>query len=297
VDVWTRPELFQLDADGWPTHVAGVPPDAFAATGQRWGNPLYAWDAHEAERFAWWVERFRRTLDRVDLVRLDHFRGFEAYWRIPATAPTAASGEWRHSPGIELLEAVRTSLGKLPLIAEDLGFITPEVDALRERFALPGMKVLLFAFGGGDGANVYLPFSYPQHCIVYTGTHDNDTVVGWFNGTSVSDGAPQNFEDAIYERRFAERFAGTDCAEVHWDFVRMAYASVADTVIIPMQDLLGLGSEARMNVPGFPTGNWRWRLTNDQLKDHHMRERLAELAATYYRFHGTIPTPLRPRRS
>jgi 4-alpha-glucanotransferase len=294
-DVWTRPELFQLDARGCPTHVAGVPPDAFAATGQRWGNPLYRWEAHEADGFAWWIERFRRTLDRVELLRLDHFRGFESYWRIPANAATAVHGEWVASPGIALLEAARTSLGGLPLIAEDLGLITSEVHALRDRFVLPGMKVLQFAFAGGDGANIYLPFSYPPHCVAYTGTHDNDTTCGWFRGTSVSHGPPPDLESAIYERRLVRRMAGTDGSEAHWDLIRMAYASVADTVIVPMQDILGLGSEARMNVPGIADGNWEWRLEPAMIEDRLARERLAELAAAFYRFHGQVPVPLRPR--
>ncbi|MEO6809556.1 MAG: 4-alpha-glucanotransferase [Isosphaeraceae bacterium] len=293
-DVWARPELFLLDDQGRPTVVAGVPPDFFSADGQRWGNPLYHWEAHAAENFAWWIARLKASLDRVDLVRLDHFRGFEAYWEVPADAPTAATGRWALGPGAAFLEAVRHTLGGLPLIAEDLGIITFEVEALRDRFDLPGMKVLQFAFGNDPLAEKYLPYSYPNHCIAYTGTHDNDTTVGWLTNTAVE--STQTPEEIAAERAFVRRFVGSTGEEIHWDLIRLASASVADTVIFPMQDLLGLDSSARMNVPGRLAGNWAWRYTPGQLRgDAHAR--LSDITAVYSRWNGEIPVPLRsPRR-
>ncbi|MBX6316072.1 MAG: 4-alpha-glucanotransferase [Isosphaeraceae bacterium] len=293
-DVWARPDLFQLDERGRPTHIAGVPPDYFSETGQLWGNPLYRWEAHAAENFAWWIARLKATTDRFDLVRLDHFRGFEAYWEVPADSPTAASGRWALGPGHAFLEAVRHALGGLPLIAEDLGNITFEVEALRDQFGLPGMKVLQFAFGNDPMAEVYLPYRYPNHCIVYTGTHDNDTTVGWFSAEVAE--STQTPEEVAAERAFVRRYLGTTGEEIHWDLIRLAFGSVADTVIIPMQDILGLGSEARMNIPGRAEGNWAWRMAPGQL-DGTARARLADLTAVYARWNGEVPVHLRsPRR-
>jgi 4-alpha-glucanotransferase len=290
-DVWARPELFQLDQAGRPTVVAGVPPDYFSETGQLWGNPLYHWPAHEAEGFAWWADRLRATLSRVDLVRLDHFRGFEAYWEVPASAPTAAGGRWVAGPGAGFLQALHDALGGLPLIAEDLGQITPEVEALRDRFNLPGMKILQFAFGNDPMAGKYLPYSYPNHCIVYTGTHDNDTTRGWF--TSDDPASTQTAAEIAEEREFVRRYVGTDGRAIHWDLIRLALSSVADTAIVPLQDILGRGSEARMNTPGVASGNWAWRFRADEL-DPEVRQRLAELTPLYARWRGLADPGLRP---
>src|SRR5262249_54441560 len=247
-DVWSRPDLFQLDDAGRPTVVAGVPPDYFSETGQLWGNPLYRWEAPASESFAWWIARLRAVTTRVDLVRLDHFRGFEAYWEVPAAAETAAHGRWALGPGTAFLEALREGLGGLPLIAEDLGEITPEVEALRDRFALPGMRVLQFGFAGDSGSEFHLPHRYTNHCLAYTGTHDNDTAAGWF--PAQRSGAHQSEAQHQFERQFALRYLGTDGSEFHWDLIRVAQQSVADTVIVPLQDILGLDSRARMNTPG-----------------------------------------------
>jgi 4-alpha-glucanotransferase len=292
-DVWAHPELFMLDHHGRPTVVAGVPPDYFSATGQLWGNPLSRWDAHQADGFAWWVARMRATTDRVDLVRLDHFRGFEAYWEVPADAPTAASGRWAQGPGAGFLDALRWALGGLPIVAEDLGAITPEVEALRDQFDLPGMKILQFAFGDSAGAEKYLPYAYPNHCLVYTGTHDNDTTLGWFQ--SDVENQAQTREQIERTRAFIRRFVGQE-EPVHWGLIRSAISSVADTAIAPMQDILSLGSEARMNVPGKASGNWGWRFTASQFPEA-AANRLADLTATYGRWNGPgIPEPFRTTR-
>ena len=247
-DIWARPDLFQLDETGRPLVVAGVPPDYFSETGQLWGNPLYRWEAHAAEKFAWWIARLKASTNRVDLIRLDHFRGFEAYWEVPAGSETAATGRWALGPGTSFLEALREGLGGLPLIAEDLGKITAEVEALRDRFELPGMRILQFAFGAEGNSDYHLPHKYVHHCVVYTGTHDNDTTVGWFTGSAAE--TTQSREQIRAERAFVLRYLGTSGAEVHWDLIRVGFASVADTAIIPMQDVLGLDQSARMNVPG-----------------------------------------------
>ncbi len=269
-DVWANPELFQLDAERQPTVVAGVPPDYFSATGQLWGNPLYAWDAHKRTGYAWWIERMRATLAQVDLVRIDHFRGFEAYWEIPAGMPTAEVGRWVKGPGADLFEALRGALGALPVIAEDLGVITPEVDALRLCFDLPGMRVLQFAFGGAT-EDRFLPHNYEtRNTVVYTGTHDNDTTVGWYAAITEQ------------ERDFVRRYLARDGSDIAWDLIRLAWMSVADYAIAPVQDILGLGSEARMNTPGTPSGNWSWRLTEDQLTRATL-DRLGDLTALYAR--------------
>lgn len=294
-DVWSRPELFQLDEEGRPTVVAGVPPDFFSADGQRWGNPHYCWEEHAKEHYAWWIDRIRAQTRRFDLVRLDHFRGLESSWEIPADAPTAATGRWALGPGTALLVALQDELGDLPLIAEDLGLITFEVEALRDRFDLPGMKVLQFAFGDDPLAEDYLPYSYPRRCIVYTGTHDNDTTVGWFHNEVAE--STQTPDEVAAERAFVRRYVGTTGEQIHWDLIRVAYSSVGDTVIIPMQDVLGLDSSARMNRPGQSEGNWTWRFTPEQLKSSNAAARLADFAAVYGRFNGEVPAPLRsPRR-
>jgi 4-alpha-glucanotransferase len=236
----------------------------------------------------------RATIDRVDLVRLDHFRGFEAFWEVPAGSETAATGRWALGPGTAFLEALREGLGGLPLIAEDLGEITAEVEALRDRFELPGMKILQFAFSGDPGADNNLPHKFINHCFVYTGTHDNDTTVGWFTRSDAA--TTQSLAQVEAERAFVRRYLGTRGDEIHWDMIRLAMASVADTVIIPVQDILGLGSSARMNVPGRAGGNWGWRLRREQL-DEVVRNRLADMTAAYYRWNAPvaeIPEPFRP---
>jgi 4-alpha-glucanotransferase len=272
-DVWSRPELFELDSKGWPTVVAGVPPDGFSVTGQRWGNPLYRWPAHGAEKYCWWTERIRCAIELVDLVRLDHFRGFESYWEIDAGEPTAIHGRWVPAPGDALLGAITRKLGALPIIAEDLGVITPEVDALRQRHGLHGMRVLQFAFGDGfDSQSRYLPHQYTRDSVVYTGTHDNDTSSGWWQSLSAA------------TRRDVEDYfpgAGTD---IGWALIRAACASVADMAIYPMQDVLGLSAEHRMNVPGTGEGNWTWRFRWTQVGPEHAC-RLHRMAQLYGRLH------------
>jgi 4-alpha-glucanotransferase len=267
-DVWANPDLFYLDERRRPTVVAGVPPDYFSATGQLWGNPLYNWDALAKTGYAWWVARMRATLELVDVVRLDHFRGFEGYWEVPASMPTAEKGRWLPGPRDGLFETLRRHLGRLPLIAEDLGVITPEVEALRERLRLPGMRVLQFAFSGPD--NRYLPHHYEPNTIVYTGTHDNDTTLGWFRTI------PEE------ERKFLRSYAPWVENEPAWGLIRLAWSSVADFAITPLQDVLSLGTEARMNLPGRPAGNWGWRFTADQLHDGIIN-RLREITELYSR--------------
>ncbi len=268
-DVWARPEFFQLDADRRPVAVAGVPPDYFSATGQLWGNPLYDWEALAKDGYAWWVQRLRATLAQVDLIRIDHFRGFEAFWRIPAGMPTAEVGKWTLGPGRALFDQLSATLGNLPLIAEDLGVITPEVDQLRAVTGLPGMRVLQFAFGGAT-EDRFLPHMYERNTVVYTGTHDNDTTRGWYEHITSE------------ERDRVRRYLAVDGRDVSWDMIRAAWMSVADLAVAPLQDVLALGSEARMNTPGQPAGNWSWRLLPDQLQPWH-RDRLADLTSLYAR--------------
>ena len=281
-DVWARREWFQLEPDGRPTVVAGVPPDYFSASGQLWGNPHYRWDALARTGYAWWVERFRALLDLVDRVRIDHFRGFEASWEVPYGATTAVRGVWAKGPGAALFEAVRLGLQteRLPFVAENLGVITPAVEALRERFGLPGMAILQFAFGTDPQAPDFKPHNFPRNRVVYTGTHDNDTTLGWWTGDVGH--STRSSLDLVNERELARRYLPITGSEVHWDFIRAALASVADTAIVPVQDLLGLGSEARMNEPGTIGGNWRWRMLPGQLSDD-IAGRLALLAETYDR--------------
>ncbi|MFT3801105.1 MAG: 4-alpha-glucanotransferase [Burkholderiaceae bacterium] len=272
VDVWVDPDLFLLDENLQPSFVAGVPPDYFSATGQLWGNPLYDWPRHAADGFRWWKARMSTMLRQADIVRIDHFRGLVAYWEIPAGAPTAIDGRWVPGPGAPFFEALRDALGGLPIIAEDLGSITPDVFALRDQMGLPGMCVLQFAFGD-DARNLYLPHNLKPDCVVYTGTHDNDTTQGWFASAV----------DA--ERRFAQVYLKTDGREIHWDLIHAASQSVARLAITPMQDVLGLGTEARMNVPGQADGNWGWRFGWDQVQGWQA-ERLRAIGIVHGRAGG-----------
>ncbi len=280
-DVWANRELFDLSPTGRPNQVAGVPPDYFSATGQLWGNPIYRWDAMEETGFAWWIERFRAAFEMVDIVRLDHFRGFEAYWEVPGADATAVNGRWVKAPGERLFEALERALGELPIVAENLGVITPEVEALRERFGFPGMSVLQFAFGSDPQAPSFRPHNYPVHLFAYTGTHDNDTTEGWWTSKGAG-GSTRSAEEIEKERAVCRAYLNTDGAEIHWDFLRALMASVASTTMIPMQDLLGLGSEARMNLPGTSTGHWRWRARADAFSDAASR-RLRALAELFER--------------
>ncbi len=275
-DVWSHPELFHLDERGNPTVVAGVPPDYFSATGQLWGNPLYRWDVHKQTDYAWWVARLRKIFEVVDIVRIDHFRGFEAYWEIPGNETTAINGQWVKGPNADLFEALNRQLGRLPIIAEDLGVITPEVEKLRDDFQFPGMRILQFGFGNDNPADTNRPESYPPNCVVYTGTHDNDTTVGWFHAEPGS-GNTRSGEEIEKERKRVLDYVKTDGKEIHWDMIRVALRSKANTAVIPLQDILGLGSEARMNVPGTTGGNWRWRFTWNQLTPE-IKQRLRKLA-------------------
>jgi 4-alpha-glucanotransferase len=281
-DVWARPELFRLDGDGRPTVLAGVPPDYFSATGQLWGNPHYRWDVLERTGYRWWIERFRALLALVDRVRIDHFRGFEASWEVPAGASTAMRGEWVKGPGASLFEAVQAALDtdRLPVVAENLGVITPEVEALRENLGFPGMAILQFAFGNDAHADDFKPHNYPRNLVVYTGTHDNDTTIGWWTGAAGH--STRSDTEIERERELARRYLGLDGRDVHWELIRAALGSVADTAIVPAQDLLGLGSDARMNRPGTVSGNWRWRLLPGQLTLDTARK-LAVTAETYGR--------------
>jgi 4-alpha-glucanotransferase len=269
-DVWAHPEQYYLDDTGNPTVVAGVPPDYFSATGQLWGNPLYRWDVMVQRGFDWWIERMRRTLENVDIVRMDHFRGFEAYWEVPAGAQTAATGSWVPGPGSALFDAILEALPGTAqqIVAEDLGVITPPVIALRERYGFPGMKILQFAFG--PGADNPLPHTFERNSVAYTGTHDNDTAMGWFANASTE------------ERRQVLDYMGTDGTDFAWDLIRLGSMSVANSFIVPMQDLLSLGSEARMNFPSKASGNWGWRM-GDGAATPELAARLRKLTEVYGR--------------
>lgn len=268
-DVWAHQGLFILDEHGQPLVVAGVPPDLFSETGQRWGNPCYRWEVMRETGYRWWIDRFRRTLELTDIVRVDHFRGFAAGWQIPAEQPVAVHGRWVPGPGLDFFERVATELGSLPIIVEDLGLITDDVIALREQLGYPGMKVLQFAFGD-DHRNPYLPHNYDKNAVVYTGTHDNDTTRGWFASCSP------------WEREHVLRYLGTSGEHITWDLIRLAFASVATLAVVPLQDVLGLGSEARMNVPAKMSGNWTWRYRSGDLTED-LAHRMAELARLYGR--------------
>jgi 4-alpha-glucanotransferase len=265
VDVWAYPENFMLDEETLaPAQMAGVPPDYFSETGQLWGNPTYNWEALKKSGFNWWIQRINALLGYVDIIRVDHFRGLQAFWSVPAGETTAINGEWVEALGTELFEAVRQTFGKLPVMAEDLGMITPEVEALRDEFEFPGMKILHFAFGGGSD-NPYLPFNYVPNSVVYTGTHDNDTTLGWF----------EKMPDQERERLF--QYIGCISPEgIHWTMIRLALMSVSNQAIVPLQDVLGYGSDCRMNTPGQGDGNWAWRYHADAITDE-MRDRLRML--------------------
>jgi len=279
-DVWTNPDQFKLNEDGSPIVIAGVPPDYFSATGQLWGNPLYNWDRMRADGFKWWIERVHATLQTVDIVRIDHFRGFAACWEIPAGDKTAERGSWVAAPGRELFTAIGKALGELPIIAEDLGVITPDVEALRDDFGFPGMRILQFAFSS-DSKNHDLPHNYHANVVVYTGTHDNDTTVGWFSSVA-GEGSTRTEEEVEGERTMCMRYLNTDGKEIHWDFIRGVWQTVANTAVVPLQDLLGLGNEARMNLPNSTEGNWSWRFNADALTDE-LTQRLKELTELYGR--------------
>lgn len=276
-DVWSHPELFHLAKDGSPSVVAGVPPDYFSVTGQRWGNPLYNWESIAADHYNWWIQRIHMNLVQADIVRIDHFRGFEAYWEIPATEPTAVIGHWVKGPDAAIFEAVQARLGELPIIAEDLGVITPGVEALRDRFGFPGMRILQFAFGGERNSS-FLPYNYVKNTVVYTGTHDNETTLGWYLNAT---------ED---ERDHVRRYTFSSGRDIVWDLIRLAYASVADIAIIPMQDVFVLGNEARMNFPGKEGGWWQWRYTREMFSARAagIALGLGELAQLY----GRVPEEL-----
>jgi 4-alpha-glucanotransferase len=272
-DVWANRELFFMDEEGQPTVVAGVPPDYFSPTGQLWGNPLYRWEVHKSSGYAWWLDRFRSVLEMVDIVRLDHFRGFAGYWEIPAGNPTAEIGRWVPGPGMKFLQVVRDSLGDLPIIAEDLGVITEDVVEMRDTFGLPGMKIFQFAFSS-DPTDPFLPHNYPDNCVAYTGTHDNDTSLGWYRS------APENEQD------FCRRYLDIEDEQgLPWKMIRTLWNSVAMFTLAPMQDFLELGPEARMNFPGKPAGNWGWRMTRTDMSDE-LRERVKEINYLFSRDHS-----------
>ncbi len=279
-DVWAKPEAFQLDEHGHPLVVAGVPPDYFSATGQLWGNPIYRWKEMAEDGYSWWVERFRSTFKQFDLVRLDHFRGFQAYWEVPGGEPTAMNGRWVAGPGADLFRSVKAQLGDLEIVAENLGVITPEVEAIRHEFNFPGMAVLQFAFGNDPQAPDFKPHNYVRDLFAYTGTHDNDTAQGWWQ--SGGGDSTRTVDDVLKEKAFALRYLGTDGKEMHWALIRALLASVARAAVVPMQDLLGLGTNARMNKPGTLGGNWRWRMPPGAFSSE-ICSRLKEYAVTYDR--------------
>jgi len=280
-EVWAHRDLFHLDKQGNPTVVAGVPPDYFTSTGQRWGNPIYRWKVMAARGYKWWIDRFRMNLALVDAVRLDHFRGFEAYWEVPASEPTAINGRWVKGPGIGLFNAVRSVLGDVDMIAEDLGVITPEVDDLRDELGIPGMRILQMAFGSDPKASEYRPHNHIRNCVVYTATHDHNTTIGWLTSEpgSVTTQSAQEIQE---ERSYALKYVGCEGDEMNWKFIRLALASVARLALYPLQDVLGLGGESRMNLPGSLAGNWEWRFTEDMLGPE-IGQKLLELTTVYER--------------
>jgi len=268
-DVWAHPDLYYLDEDSLPTVVAGVPPDYFSPTGQLWGNPIYNWEFHQENGFKWWLNRLKAVLDMVDIVRLDHFRGFSGYWEIMGDAETAEDGRWKPGPGKIFFEHVLQEFGELPIIAEDLGVITPEVEELRDYFNLPGMKILQFSFEGTP-KDPFLPHNYLTHCIAYTGTHDNDTALGWYERVSEK------------TKDFYRRYIASSGENVSWEMIRAIWASVAIFSLAPMQDFLALGNEGRMNYPGNPSGNWTWRMPEEAI-DESLADRIRELNYLYDR--------------
>jgi 4-alpha-glucanotransferase len=275
-DVWAHRDLFRLDAEGRPLAVAGVPPDAFSATGQFWGNPVYDWERNAATGYRWWIDRVRSTLERVDMLRIDHFRGFAASWVIPVGAAIAAEGQWEEGPGRDIFDAMERELGRLPLIVEDLGLVTPDVVALRETLELPGMSVLQFGFDSGS-SNAYLPHNYAPLTVCYTGTHDNQTTIGWFRSL------PEHVRTSV------QRYLGRDGSDIAWDLIRLAQESVADWAIVPLQDVMRLDDDARMNAPGSGTGNWGWRYASHLLHDG-LSGGLREMTETYGRT-GSVYRP------
>ena len=279
-DVWCNQSKFKLNADGSPKVVAGVPPDYFSKTGQLWGNPIYNWDAMRSDGFHWWIARVAFTLKTVDIVRVDHFRGFAAAWEVPGGDSTAEHGRWVDVPGKELFLALKRAIGQLPVLAEDLGVITPDVEELRDGFGFPGMRILQFAFGG-DAKNHDLPHNYIKNCVAYTGTHDNDTTVGWWLSKAGA-GSTRDTAAITHEHDFCLKYFHTDGTEIHWDFIRAIWASVADTAITPLQDLLGIGTEGRMNLPASTSGNWYWRCIEGSVTDEIVA-RLRELTEIYGR--------------
>ncbi len=279
-DVWCNQDKFKLEKDGSPTVVAGVPPDYFSKTGQLWGNPIYDWDAMKADGFRWWISRVNFTLATVDVVRVDHFRGFAAAWEVPGNEKTAENGRWIDVPGKELFTVLKRAVGELPVIAEDLGVITPDVEELRDGFGFPGMKILQFAFGG-DTKNHDLPHNYIKNCVAYTGTHDNDTTVGWWFSQAGA-GSTRDEKEISREHDFCLKYLNTDGLDIHWSFIRAVWASVADTAITPLQDLLGLGTEGRMNLPASESWNWFWRFQDGAITDEII-VRLKELTDVYGR--------------
>jgi 4-alpha-glucanotransferase len=278
-DVWANREVFCLSKEGAREVVAGVPPDYFSATGQLWGNPLYRWPALRRNHFSWWIARLRTCLKRFDAVRLDHFIGFRRYWEVPASAATAQQGRYVGVPGEKFFGTVLDKLGRLPFIAEDLGVVTEEVTALRRRFSLPGMRILQFAFDDPNGSE-YLPHRFEPNTTVYTGTHDNDTSVGWFSSPAPNDENARLWHEGVRAR--VRQYLGESPEPIHWKLIRLAFSSVALTAIVPVQDLLGLGSETRMNTPGTTTGNWSFRLLDGELTDD-IAARLRSLCVTYER--------------
>lgn len=280
-DVWTNREYFQLSESGEPIMIAGVPPDYFSATGQCWGNPIYRWDRLQQTGYRWWIDRFRAVLELYDAIRIDHFRGFEAYWEIPGEEKTAIKGRWVKGPGLDFFAALERELGDLPIIAENLGVITPEVESIRRRFHFPGMAVLQFAFGKDPQGPSFRPHNYNRELAVYTGTHDNDTTVGWWSSTGSGD-STRTPEDVAKEHAFARSYLNLREGPIHWAMIRTVLSSIADLAIVPLQDVLGLGSAARMNLPGTAKGNWRWRFQAEALTPE-LAKRLREMVELYER--------------
>lgn len=279
-DVWCHPEYFKLNETGTPTVVAGVPPDYFSATGQLWGNPIYDWDFMIKDNFSWWVNRISHALETTDIVRIDHFRGFAACWEIPYGDKTAQNGRWVETPGEEFFTVLIKAFPDVPIIVEDLGVITPDVEALRDGFGFPGMRILQMAFRS-DACNIDLPHNYIPNSVVYTGTHDNDTIVGWFQ-SKPGEGSTRDAQQIESERKFCLRYLKSNGKEIHWDFIEAAFASVSGIAIVPLQDILGLGSKARMNLPASQEGNWLWRYKDGALTDE-LAARLKELTDLYSR--------------